>query len=221
MPVGPLVRRMFGPYEHGVAELYRRIFIDLDNLAELMLAWAPQAHRILEVGCGEGAMTERIVRNYPAASVTSIDISPKVGRLFRGDAANVTFCQETVESVADREPASFDLVLLADVMHHVPVDFRKSLMSAINQSLAPGGRLLFKDWVVSASPIHWLCDISDRYLTGDDVSYLTMSAMDAMVTDTFGSGTIQKTGTVRPWRNNVAFLVQKKHRSSFGDTGNE
>jgi ubiquinone/menaquinone biosynthesis C-methylase UbiE len=87
---------MFGPYEHGVAEMYRRIFVDLDNLAELMRIWVPRAQRILEVGCGEGAMTERLVKAYPSASVTAIDITPKVGRLFRGDASAVTFCQGTV-----------------------------------------------------------------------------------------------------------------------------
>jgi 2-polyprenyl-6-hydroxyphenyl methylase/3-demethylubiquinone-9 3-methyltransferase len=211
---------MFGRYERDVAELYRRIFVNLDNFAELMHAWVPQANRILEVGCGEGAMTERIAKTYPSASVTAIDISSKVGRLFRGDASAVTFCQETVESVASREPASFDLVILADVMHHVPAGARCSLMSAIDRALAPDGSLLFKDWVISASPIHWLCEFADRYLTGDDVSYFTMSSIDTMLTETLGPGTIRRTGTVRPWRNNVAFLVQRPLLQCAGDAGN-
>jgi 2-polyprenyl-3-methyl-5-hydroxy-6-metoxy-1,4-benzoquinol methylase len=209
MRPGPLIRRLFGPYERGVAEAYRRIFIDLNALAELMSAWVPQAHKILEVGCGEGAMTERIARTYPAAAVTAIDITPNVGRLFRGHTSAVTFCQETVEAVACREPASFDLVVLSDVMHHVPADARRSLMGSINQALAPNGSLLFKDWVISASPIHWLCAASDRYLTGDDVAYFTMGSINALVIDVFGPGTIRRTDTVKPWHNNVAVLVQR------------
>jgi 2-polyprenyl-3-methyl-5-hydroxy-6-metoxy-1,4-benzoquinol methylase len=212
---------MFGPYEHGVAEMYRRIFVDLDNLAELMRIWVPRAQRILEVGCGEGAMTERLVKAYPSASVTAIDITPKVGRLFRGDASAVTFCQGTVESVARREPGSFDLVVLADVMHHVPLNDRGALLSAINRLLTPDGNLLFKDWVASASPIHWLCNISDRYLTGDEVCYFTMNGINTMLTSSFGPGTIGHTGTVRPWRNNVAFLVQRQHPSYVRDVENE
>jgi 2-polyprenyl-6-hydroxyphenyl methylase/3-demethylubiquinone-9 3-methyltransferase len=207
--LGSSIRRMFGPFEHGVAEMYRRIFVDLDKLADLMRVWVPRAHRILEVGCGEGFMTERIVKSYPSASVTAIDITSKIGRLFRGDASAITFCQETVESVANREPGSFDLVVLADVMHHVPINERGAFLYAIDRLLTPNGNLLFKDWVISASPIHWLCNISDRYLTGDNVSYFTMSGINAMLTSTFGPDSIRHTGTVWPWRNNVAFLVQR------------
>lgn len=209
MPLGPLVRRLFGPYERSVAEGYRRIFINLDAFAELMSAWVPQAHKILEVGCGEGAMTERLVRTYPTAAVTAIDITPNVGRLFRGNTSAVTFRQETVAEVADLEPASFDLIVLSDVMHHVPADARRSLMLSTNQALAPNGSLIFKDWLISASPIHWLAAASDRYLTGDDVAYLTLSGINALVSDTFGSDAIRRTDTVRPWHNNVAVLVHR------------
>lgn len=153
-------------------------------------------------------MTERLVRTYPAASVTAIDISQRVGRLFRGDASAVTFRQETVESVACREPASFDLVVLCDVMHHVPVDARGPVLSAIHRSLAPDGSFLFKDWVISSNLVQWLGEISDRYLTGDDVAYFTMSGIGTMLIGEFGPGTIRQVGTVPPWRNNVALLVQ-------------
>ena len=219
MPVGPLIRKMFGPWEHGVAELYRRIFIDHDSVAELMHEWVPRAHRILEVGCGEGSMTERIVKTYPEATVAAIDISPRAGRLFRGDASTVTFRQETVESVVIREPASFDLVVLCDVLHHVPIEAREALLSAINQSLAPGGSLLFKDWVISANPIHWLCEMSDLYLAGDDVSYFTMNGINTMLGGMFGPDSIRHVRTVPPWRNNVAFLVQYSQAPFARDAG--
>jgi SAM-dependent methyltransferase len=214
MQPGPLIRRLFGPYEHGVAEAYRSIFVNLDELAGLMNAWVPGARKILEVGCGEGAMTERIARLYPAAAVTAIDITPNVGRLFRGQTSSVTFCQESVEEVARREPGSFDLVILADVIHHVPAEARRSLLSAIAQAMAPGGSLIFKDWVVSSSPIHWLCLMSDRYLTGDDVRYCTMGGINTLVADIFGPDTIRQTDTIRPWRNNVAVHVRRSQHAS-------
>jgi 2-polyprenyl-3-methyl-5-hydroxy-6-metoxy-1,4-benzoquinol methylase len=206
---GPRIRRLFGPYERTVAEAYRRIFVDLDEFAARMHAWVPHAHKILEVGCGEGAMTERLVRTYPAASVTGIDITPNVGRLFRGPGSAVTFRQETVEAMAAREPAAFDLIVLADVIHHVPAGSRHSLMRAIEQALAPNGRLVFKDWIVSAAPIHWLSLMSDRHLTGDNVAYCTMEEIDALLTGVFGPGKVRQTNTVPPWRNNLMFLVHR------------
>jgi SAM-dependent methyltransferase len=208
MRPGPVIRSLFGPYEHWVSEAYRRMFVSLDDFAELMSTWVPQAQRILEVGCGEGAMTERITRKYPNASVIAIDITPKVGRLFRGKASNVTFSQEFVEDVARREPASFDLIVLADVLHHVPVVARQSLMNAISQSMTANGSFIFKDWVASSSPIHWICGATDRYLTGDKVSHVTPDGVGPLLTDTFGAGAIRQTDTVRPWKNNLAVLVQ-------------
>jgi 2-polyprenyl-3-methyl-5-hydroxy-6-metoxy-1,4-benzoquinol methylase len=141
--------------------------------------------------------------------VTAIDTSPNAGRLYRGQTSTVTFSQEAVEDVACREPASFDLVVLADVIHHVPHDSRQSLLSAIKQAMAANGSLVFKDWVPSLSPIHWLCVMSDRYLTGDDVSYCTMEGINALLTNTFGSDAIRQIDTLRGRHNNVVVLVQR------------
>ncbi len=209
MRPGPVIRQLFGPYEHKVAEAYRHIFVNLDDFARQIYTWVPQAQRILEVGCGEGAMTQRITEIYPAATITAIDITPKVGRLFRGSRANVTFCQESVESVADREPASYDLVILADVIHHVPKDARRSLMCGIDRAMTADGNLIFKDWLATNSPINWLCGASDRYLTGDNVAYLTMPIIEELVSDSIGPNAIRQKATVRPWDNNVAVLVRR------------
>jgi 2-polyprenyl-6-hydroxyphenyl methylase/3-demethylubiquinone-9 3-methyltransferase len=154
-------------------------------------------------------MTERITEIYPVATVTAIDITPKVGRMFRGNRVNVTFCQESVESVADRQPAYYDLVILADVIHHVPIDARPSLMRGIDKAMTPDGSFVFKDWVITKTPINWLCGASDRYLTGDNVSYLTMPIMKDLVNDAIGPNNIRQRATVRPWNNNVAVLVHR------------
>ena len=58
MRLGPLIRRLLGPYERPVTELYRRTFIDLDEFARIIAAWVPDPRRILEIGCGEGAVAE-------------------------------------------------------------------------------------------------------------------------------------------------------------------
>jgi 2-polyprenyl-3-methyl-5-hydroxy-6-metoxy-1,4-benzoquinol methylase len=209
MRPGPLVRRCFGPYERAVTEVYRRLFVDLDHFVDFVRIWVPQARRILEVGCGEGAMTERLVKAYPDATVTAIDITPNVGRLFRGDAARVTFLQRSVDHVARQEPASFDLVILCDVLHHVPPPERQGLLSAIDRAMTPGGSLAFKDWIASSSPIHWLCRMSDHYLTGDDVRFCTAMSAKALLTSAFGSDAVRSEAVVRPWSNNVAYLIRR------------
>jgi 2-polyprenyl-6-hydroxyphenyl methylase/3-demethylubiquinone-9 3-methyltransferase len=200
---------LFGPFEHAVAEAYRRIFVDLDEFVGLMSAWIPEASRILEVGCGEGAVTERLVLAYPTSIVTAIDISPKAGRLFLGEPSRVTFRQQTAEEVARREPGSFDLVILADVIHHVPPSARHSLLDAIKQAMKPNGCLVFKEWLVSHTPMHWLCAASDRYVSGEEVSYCTMDGAKLLLTETFGADSIRRLTTLRKGRNNVVLLIQQ------------
>ncbi len=208
MRPGPLIRSLLGPYERRAAELYRRLFIDLDDFAARLRQWAPEPRRILEVGCGEGAMTERLVRAFPAATITAIDIVPTVGRLFDGPAERVTFLQQPVERVADSDPGSFDLAVLCDVLHHVPLSARRGLLGAIRRAMAPGGMLAFKDWVPSHHPIHALCMFADRYITGDDVHFCSRPDIEGLLREVFGADSIGAEATVRPWTNNLALLVR-------------
>ncbi len=209
MRPGPLIRALFGPYELAITETYRRLFVDLDDFTDRLQDWVPRPHRILEVGCGEGAMTERLSRAYPDATVTGIDITPRIGRLFRGDATRVRFFRKSVEDVARDEPASFDLVVLCDVVHHVPPLERQPLLSAIDHAMTEGGCLAVKDWIASSSPIHWLCSMSDRYLTGDDVKFCTAVSARALLISAFGRHAICAEARVRPWSNNVAYLIRR------------
>lgn len=208
MPVGPAVRRLFGRHEHRVAALYRAIFVDIEAYARQIGDWVPSARCILEVGCGEGAVTERLACLYPEADILAIDITPRVGRLYRGCQDRVTFAQITVQQMAAERPGAFDLVILSDVLHHVPATMRRELLAAVRATVAQGGSLIFKDWERTAGPIHWLCHAGDRWLTGDPVRYLRRPEAEAMLADAFGRPAVVAQAWVKPWRNNFAMLVR-------------
>jgi 2-polyprenyl-6-hydroxyphenyl methylase/3-demethylubiquinone-9 3-methyltransferase len=117
--------------------------------------------------------------------------------------------RKSVEDVARDEPASFDLVVLCDVVHHVPPLERQPLLCATGHAVAAGGSLAVKDWIASATPIHWLCGMADRYLTGDDVQFCTTASARALLTGAFGRDAIREEAIVRPWSNNVAYLIRR------------
>src|SRR5438046_6118451 len=64
MSVGATVRRMFGRHERLIAEIWRAGFVDLDDLFRRVREWIPNPKAILEIGCGEGAGTERLTAAY-------------------------------------------------------------------------------------------------------------------------------------------------------------
>lgn len=207
MAIGPRVRALFGRWEVPVTDRYRACFIDLDSLARRVRAWAPASH-ILEVGCGEGALLERLAALYPEARLTGIDITPRVGRLYRGDPARATFRRETVQDFARDHAGRFDLVVLSDVLHHVPWDMHRDLLAAAARALAPGGRLVLKDWERRRNPAHLFAYLSDRYLTGDRIRFAMADYFRALVRDLFGPDCIEHELRVPPWRNNLVFLTR-------------
>jgi 2-polyprenyl-3-methyl-5-hydroxy-6-metoxy-1,4-benzoquinol methylase len=208
MKVGPFIRGMFGPYERRISEAYRSIYIDIDAFVELMRQWNPNASRILEVGCGEGAVTQRLNTAYPNAKITAIDITPRIGRLYQGPLDNVRFMQCAVQVIAATESGQYDLAVLSDVLHHVPMEFRQGLLDAVRSALAPHGTLVFKDWQRNYAPIHWLCHASDRWLTGDRVSYMTREEMRSSLARSFGEHALVSEARVGPWWNNLATLIR-------------
>jgi len=188
--------------------MYRAIYIDIDAFVDLIVRWRPNPERILEVGCGEGAVTQRLNAAFPDAQITAIDITHRVGRLYHGPLARVRFVKRTAQEIAAAEPAQYDLVVLSDVLHHVPEELRQGLIDAIRTALAPNGTLVFKDWQRSRTPIHWLCHASDRWLTGDRISYMSREEMRERLARSFGEGALLADSRIGPWWNNLAILVR-------------
>ncbi len=206
MAIGSTIRRMFGRHEHRVSELYRGLFMDLDDYARHLREVIPSASRILEVGCGEGAVTEILAETFPDAEILAIDITPNVGRLYRGRTQGVTFRQTSIQEIAAAHPGAFDLVTLSDVLHHIPRDLRTGILGAVERAVAKDGRFLLKDWGRKLTPIHAVCYAGDRYLTGDRIAYLTPDEARELAGSAFDKLQFAGCGTIRPWSNNYTQL---------------
>lgn len=205
---GAAVRKSLGRYERPVSDLYRSIFINLEDLASNIRGWS-QPKRILEIGCGEGALAELVVRDFPQAEYLGIDIISHLGRMYDGPRERVEFRQITAEDLASELPGHFDLILINDVLHHVPDTLRLGLLRAAKDLLAPEGALIFKDWVRRPSPIHALCYVADVYVGGDkSVRYMPLDEQRDILTQVFGGNAIVAEANIRPWNHNQSFLVR-------------
>lgn len=209
MPIGPLVRQMLGPLERPISNIYRGIFIDLETLVQRIHKWTPSASSILEFGCGEGAVVEILPQTFPLSHITGIDISPRIGRMYQGDTQRVVFKQQDIKDFAAENPASFDLIIINDVMHHIPWDMHEPILEHVKSALKPGGYLILKDWNRNYSPIYFICYFMDRFITGDRVRYKTTLELQDLLRSIFGVESIKSEATIRPWSNNIAFLIQK------------
>jgi 2-polyprenyl-6-hydroxyphenyl methylase/3-demethylubiquinone-9 3-methyltransferase len=211
MPIGPLVRRAFGPFEPLVATAYRRMFFDIAALAETIAARSPS--RIFEVGCGEGTLAEALLAKLPAANYVGVDICANPGRLFRGDRRRAQFHVGAVEDCVHGHGRTFDLVVACDVIHHVQPGARVRLLRAAATALQDCGTLVLKEWERRANAVHVLAWASDRLITGDRVRYESLTAIRSLLAEALPGLRIDAEHRYGPWRNNVALFLT---RSGFG-----
>lgn len=209
MGLGTAVRTRLGRWEVPAAELYRSAFINLDDLATSLSSQVP-AKRILEIGCGDGAMADRLCTAYPDAEYLGIDISPNPGRLFRGDRSRATFRSVySSELVAEQGP-QFDLVAIVDVVHHVAEDIRAAVLRDAAALTAPGGSVAFKEWERGRGVPHLMAYTADRYVSGDTtVRFMDPAEIRGLArTNLAGFSLISET-RIPPHRNNVLLVLRK------------
>jgi trans-aconitate methyltransferase len=80
MPIGTFVRRLLSPLEKPISDIYRNIFVNLADLTHQIHKWV-NPEIILELGCGQGALTELLASVYPTSHIIVIDITPRVGHI--------------------------------------------------------------------------------------------------------------------------------------------
>jgi 2-polyprenyl-3-methyl-5-hydroxy-6-metoxy-1,4-benzoquinol methylase len=206
MSIGSTIRSLFGPAEPAVARAYRALFLDVEALAAAV-AGEVTPRSVLEVGAGEGQFTEALAARLPGATIHGIDLTPRVGRLYRGPADRVSFAARPVEAVAAERPGAFDLVIVCDVLHHVPPGARPAFLEACGRCVAPGGTLLLKDWERRPTLIHLVAWFSDRFITQDRIAYHSARELRAAIQEAFGP--VVAEARIGPWRNNLALFARR------------
>jgi ubiquinone/menaquinone biosynthesis C-methylase UbiE len=114
-----------------------------DGLREraLDLAAVRPGERVLELGCGTGGITQKLLER--GARVTAVDWSEPMLRSARRRAAGARFVQSEITAYAP--DTEYDLVLCAFVLHEVSPEDRALALGVARRALAPGGRVAVVD----------------------------------------------------------------------------
>jgi tRNA (cmo5U34)-methyltransferase len=118
---------------------------------------ASAAPAVLDVGCGAGNYSLKVLEKLPTAAITLVDLSrPMLERAT--DRLRAAGCKAVEAIQGDiREiplpPASFDIILAAAVLHHLRTDAEwEAVFKKFAAALRPGGSLWIFDLVDSDSP---------------------------------------------------------------------
>ena len=113
--------------------------------------------RILDLGCGDGVLTARLLRAFPRLQAVLVDGSQSMLEAARKRFAGVHACSFANHSFQDllsgRCPeGSFQLVVSSLAIHHLDAAGKEALYRWVLQKLSPGGRFVNIDVVLSRAP---------------------------------------------------------------------
>lgn len=100
--------------------------------------------RLLDIGCGTGALLERLSAIHPADQLVGLDPVPGMLATARHKLPPDI---ELHEGWAERLPfadARFDVIILCNMFHYI--DSPGNALAEIRRVLRPGGQLLITDW---------------------------------------------------------------------------
>ena len=145
----------------------------LDLLAETAAPRRPG--RVLEIGCGTGLLTGRLVKRWPEVEQLFLnDLVPACGSLAAslGEGERVGFLAGDIEELA--LPPDLDLVVSSSTLHWV--HDLAALLKRIGQALNPGGIL-----AVALYGPDTLREI--RSLTGQGLAYHDLAGLEQMAVE--------------------------------------
>jgi ubiquinone/menaquinone biosynthesis C-methylase UbiE len=108
-----------------------------------------RGHRVLDVGCGTGALVIEIKRLHPEVDVVGLDPDPKALARARRKAGRAALSVRFDQGFADELPysdESFDRVFSSFMFHHLEPDEREKTLKEIRRTLRPGGSLHLLDF---------------------------------------------------------------------------
>jgi tRNA (cmo5U34)-methyltransferase len=129
----------------------------LELIAEAAAATNPGARRLLDVGCGAGNYSVKLLQRLPGLDVTLVDLSGPMleraqQRTLAAGAAAVRPIQADVREVALDE-AWFDVIVAAAVFHHLRTDDEwRAVFANLYRWLSPGGSVWVFDLVECEVP---------------------------------------------------------------------
>ncbi len=126
-------------------------------IAEVAAATTPNAMSVLDVGCGAGNYTLKLLERMPKLNVTLIDLSKAM--LDRAVARIQSVASRSVEAIQgdirqiDIGGQRHDIILAASVLHHLRDDSQwRSVFKKFYEALRPAGSVWIFDLIDSLIP---------------------------------------------------------------------
>ncbi|MSU64095.1 MAG: class I SAM-dependent methyltransferase [Pedosphaera sp.] len=147
--------------------------LSLELIAEAAAAANPEAQTLLDIGCGAGNYSLKVLGNIPTVDVTLTDLSQPMLeraclRVSGATSGKVRTIQADIREI-DLGEAQFDIIVASSVFHHLRTDAEwRSVFIKLHRALKPGGTIWIFDLIQHVMPRveQRMWERYGRYLTG-------------------------------------------------------
>ena len=120
-----------------------------DEVARIVAGAPVEGARVLDVGCGLGAIDLLLVERFGAAHVTGIDVESSLvakagARVAAAGRSDRIAIRKVTPGPFPFDDGAFDVVFSKDSMIHIPD--KRALYAQVHRVLAPGGWMVVSDW---------------------------------------------------------------------------
>jgi tRNA (cmo5U34)-methyltransferase len=148
-------------FDRGIRQLLPRY----DELLDALTRCLPvNAQRILELGCGTGELSLKILNHCPSAQVVAVDYSPRMLQFAQGKMHPAGYVNRWTGMEADfgewaHNPTAtgvgthFDACVSSLAIHHLTDEMKGKLFQQIRNHLNPGGVFWNADPTLPESPL--------------------------------------------------------------------
>jgi tRNA (uracil-5-)-methyltransferase TRM9 len=144
-------QKFYSEFASAFSETRSSVQTRLDRI----VAYIGDAGKVLDIGCGNGRLAERLEREGKRVSYVGVDASPQLiaiasarktqlriiaADFFVGDITQSSWSLPFAD-------ASFGIAIALAVLHHIPsFDLRVAVLRDIHALLKPGARLILTNW---------------------------------------------------------------------------
>jgi len=144
------VQKFYNKISEDYPELLRKAVPGYDDMLNTILEYIPpnfKPERILELGCGSGNLTDKVINRFPGSIMDVVDISGDFINFCKvrfKDRTKIIYHQMDFKKL-NFKANSFDLVVSSISIHHIKDLEKLKLFEIIYNILKPQGKLIFAD----------------------------------------------------------------------------